>query len=32
VVEATRYDLAVAPHAADPGQSVSAELGERVIA
>jgi beta-glucosidase len=32
VVEATQYQLVVAPHAADPGQSVSAEISEHVIA
>ena len=32
VVEATRYDLVVAPHAADPGQSMSAEIRELLIA
>ena len=32
VVEATRYDLAVAPNAGDPGQSQSAEIGEHVVA
>ena len=31
VVEATPYQLVVAPHAVDPGQSVSIELGERII-
>jgi len=32
VVEGTRYDLVVAPHATDTGQSVSAEIGEHVVA
>lgn len=32
VVEAARYELIVAPHAADTRQSVSTELGERVVA
>lgn len=31
VVEGTRYDLVVAPHAASPGQTVSVDVGERAL-
>ncbi len=32
VVEATRYDFVVAAHAGHPGQSVSVDIGERLLA